>query len=199
MAARRIGLTGGIASGKSVVADILLGLGAVIIDADELSRLAVAPGTPGLQAVVAAFGDRVLQPDGTLDRAELGRIVFDDPARRAELEAIVHPQVRRLAEEIIAGLPADATVVEVIPLLVETGQQDRFDAVVVVDSDPDVQLSRLMARSGLSRDQALARIAAQASRETRLGAADYVLDNNSDLVALEKATKQLWDAITTAP
>jgi dephospho-CoA kinase len=196
MAARRIGLTGGIASGKSTVSDILLGLGAVIIDADELSRLAVAPGSSGLQAVVDAFGAEVLLPDGSLDRAKLGEIVFADPARRTALERIIHPEVRRLADEIHSGLPDDAVVVEVIPLLVETGQAGDFDQVVVVDIDPKIQLSRLMERSGLTASQAQARIDAQATRAARLAVADHVVSNDSDLAALELATNELWKRIS---
>lgn len=189
---RRVGLTGGIASGKSAVADLLGEHGAVVVDADLLAREVVEPGTPGHAAVVARFGDRVLAPDGGLDRAALGEIVFADDRARSDLEAIIHPAVRRRAAELEALAPAGSVVVHVIPLLVETGQTGLFDAVIVVDCEPDVQISRLMARSGLSRAQALARLGAQASREERLAAADIVLHNDGSLADLAAAVARIW-------
>ena len=140
----RVGLTGGIASGKSLVAAELARLGAVVIDADVLAREVVEPGTPGLAAVVQRFGGEVLDGD-RLDRARLGAIVFADPEARRDLEQIIHPAVRARAAELERAAPPDAVVVHVIPLLVETGQQDDFDRVVVVDADPDTQLARLHA------------------------------------------------------
>lgn len=187
-----IGLTGGIASGKSAVADLLAARGAVIVDADVLAREVVEPGTPGLAAIERRFGAEVLRPDGTLDRAKLGAIVFSDAAARADLNEIVHPAVRRRAAELTAAAPEGAVVVQVIPLLVETGQADAFDLVVLVDADPAVQLGRLMLRNGLSRADAEARVAAQASRAERLAAADVVLDNDGDLAALESQVDALW-------
>ena len=192
MSGLRIGLTGGIGSGKSAVADLLAGHGAVIIDADLLARQAVAPGSPGLAEVVAEFGPGVLSPDGTLDRAALGEIVFSDEAARARLNAIVHPQVRRLAAELERQAGPGSVVVHVIPLLVETGQQDDFDRVVVVDVDPAVQLDRVLGRGGLSEEQARARIAAQADRATRLAAADVVSDNNGSPPELSELVRALW-------
>ncbi len=192
MSGLRIGLTGGIGSGKSAVADLLAGHGAVIIDADLLARQAVAPGSPGLAEVVAEFGPGVLSPDGTLDRAALGEIVFSDEAARSRLNAIVHPQVRRLAAELERQAGPASVVVHVIPLLVETGQQDDFDRVVVVDVDPAVQLDRVLGRGGLSEEQARARIAAQADRATRLAAADVVIDNNGSPAELAELVRALW-------
>jgi dephospho-CoA kinase len=187
-----IGLTGGIASGKSAVAEELRRRGAVIIDSDVLAREVVAPGTPGLAAVVERFGAGVLHPDGTLDRAALGRIVFADPVARADLEAIVHPAVRARAAELAAAAPPDALVVQVIPLLVETGQAGAFDAVVVVDADPETQVARVMARDGLDRAAALARLAAQASRADRLAAADHVVANDGSRADLVREVDELW-------
>lgn len=173
----RVGLTGGVASGKSTVASMLRDLGVVVIDADALAREVVAPGTPGLAAVVDEFGPGVLGPDGALDRAALGRLVFDDPARRTALEAIIHPLVRARAAELEAEAPEGALVVHDIPLLVETGQADRFDVVLVVDVPTEVQVERAVRERGWSEQEAASRIAAQASRGDRLAAATYVLDN----------------------
>lgn len=188
----RVGLTGGIASGKSAVADLLADHGAVIIDSDRLAREVVEPGTAGLARVAERFGSGVLAADGTLDRAALGRIVFADPSARADLEAIVHPLVRQRAAELAASAPAEAVVVQVIPLLVETGQAGSFDQVVVVDVDPAVQLVRLHARDGFSPAEAAARVAAQASRERRLAAADVVIDNSGSPEELVAAVERLW-------
>jgi len=192
----RIGLTGGIASGKSTVAARLAELGAVIIDADVLAREAVAPGTPGLPAVVDVFGPGVLCPDGSLDRAALARVVFADDDARARLEAIVHPEVRRLAAQGEAAAPPGAIVVHVIPLLVETGQAHDFDQVVVVDVPDDVQLERLVGRAGdhspEAYEQARARVAAQASREQRRQAADVVLNNAGTPEELVAQVDALW-------
>jgi dephospho-CoA kinase len=187
-----VGLTGGIASGKSAVADLLAEHGAVIIDSDRLAREVVEPGTTGLAAVVARFGTGVLAADGALNRAALGRVVFADPSARADLEAVVHPLVRARAAELAASAPDGAVVVEVIPLLVETGQAGRFDHVVVVDVDPAVQLARLRARDGFSPAEAAARVAAQASRELRLAAADVVIDNSGSPEDLAAAVDRLW-------
>ena len=187
----RVGLTGGIASGKSVVADGLARRGAVVVDADALAREVVAPGTPGLAAVVERFGPEVLT-EGGLDRARLGAIVFADPAARRALEAIVHPAVRARAGELERAAAPDEVVVHVIPLLVETGQADDFDRVVVVDVDPETQVARLRARNGLSESDARARLAAQASRADRRAAADVVLDNEGPIAALEEQLDRLW-------
>ena len=191
----RIGLTGGIASGKSTVARLLAERGALVIDADQLARDVVAPGTPGLAAVVARFGDGVLRPDGSLDRPALGRIVFADPRARADLEAIVHPAVRARSAELAAAAPAGSVVVQMIPLLVETGQQDAFDLVVVVDVEPAEQLARLRDRDQLDEDAARARVNAQADRDQRLAAADVVLPNDGTPADLERAVARLWQQL----
>ncbi|MFT3861666.1 dephospho-CoA kinase [Micropruina sp.] len=197
-----IGLTGGIASGKTAVADRLARLGAVIIDADLLARDAVAPGTPGLAAIEQRFGASVLKPgpDGgvELDRGALGALVFADPDARRDLERIVHPAVRARAAELTGAAPPGSIVVQVIPLLVETGQQRGFDRVVVVDVEPPVQLRRLMTRSGLSAEQALARVGAQAGRWERLAAADEVIDNNGTPEQLVAAVDELWRRWSTS-
>jgi dephospho-CoA kinase len=190
----RVGLTGGIASGKSAVAAVLARLGAQVIDADMLAREVVEPGTPGLAAVRERFGESVLTASGALDRAALGAVVFADEAARRDLEAIVHPAVRRRASEIEADATAPV-VVHVIPLLVETGQADAFDRVVVVDVPEEIQRDRLMARNGLSAWEADARIAAQSSRQGRLAAADHVLDNSGTPAQLERQVRALWAAL----
>ncbi len=196
---RRIGLTGGIASGKTAVSDMLARRGAVIIDSDTLAREVVEPGTRGLEAIVERFGTTVLTPDGALDRAKLGQIVFDDPVARADLNAIVHPAVRARAAELQLQAPPGAVVVQVIPLLVETGQADDFDLVVVVDADEAVQLRRLMQRNGYTPSQARARLKAQASRAERLEAADLVIDNSAGLPELEAQVDALWPRLAGEP
>jgi dephospho-CoA kinase len=192
----RVGLTGGIASGKSAVAEELAERGAVIIDADLLAREVVAPGTEALSAIEARFGPEVIAGGG-LDRAAMGRIVFADPAARRDLEAIIHPAVRARAAELEAVAGHDAIVVHVIPLLVETGQQDSFDVVVVVDVDPETQIDRLRERNGFSRAEAESRIAAQASRQDRLAAADVVIDNTGSRAELSARAEQLWTQLRT--
>jgi dephospho-CoA kinase len=188
----RVGLTGGIASGKTAVSDALGERGAVVIDADVLARQVVEPGTPGLAAVVERFGTDVLADDGRLNREALGRLVFADPGARRDLEAIVHPAVRARAATIEAAAAADSVVVHVIPLLVETGQQDDYDVLVVVDVEPDRQLERLRQRNGLDTETANARISAQATRAARLAVADIVLDNDADLAGLLDQVDRLW-------
>ena len=192
----RIGLTGGIASGKSLVAAELAARGAVVIDADVLAREVVEPGTPGLAAIADRFGAEVLTDEGRLDRTALGRIVFTDPAARHDLEAIVHPAVRRRAAALEAAADPDAIVVHVIPLLVETGQQDDFDLCVVVDVDPAVQRARLRIRDQLDDAAIDARLAAQATREQRVAAADRVLDNSGSVTELRQQIDQIWADLT---
>ena len=187
-----VGLTGGIGSGKSLVAELLAAHGATIIDADVLAREVVAAGTPGLAAVSERFGESVQREDGSLDRGALGRIVFGDPVARRDLEAIIHPAVRARAAALSAAAPRGAVVVQVIPLLVETGQQDNFDQVVVVEVDPEVQLSRIMLRDGLDEAEAQARVRAQVTREARRAAADVVLHNNGTTEDLAAAVDRLW-------
>lgn len=173
----RVGLTGGVASGKSTVSALLAEQGAVVIDADLLAREVVAPGTPGLAAIVEEFGPEVLTADGELDRPAVGAIVFADEEKRRALEAIIHPRVRERGAEIEAAAPPDAVVVHDIPLLAETGQATLFDAVVVVDVPEDVQVDRMVRLRGMTEADARARIAAQADREDRLAIATYVIDN----------------------
>ena len=193
----RIGLTGGIASGKSTVARKLEQLGAFTIDADVLARDVVALGTEGLKAVVARFGNSVLAADGSLDRSVLARVIFADPQARADLNAIIHPLVRERAAEMEAAAPAGTVVVHVIPLLVETGQQDRFDAVVVVDTTVEEQLRRLTRRDGLTQTEAEQRVAAQASREERLGAATHVIDSSGPVRETMRQVDELWQNLST--
>lgn len=188
----RIGLTGGIAAGKSAVAAELGRLGAVIVDADVIARDVVAPGTAGLEDVVRAFGNGVLGPDGALDRPVLGRLVFGDDAARERLNGIVHPRVRAEAARQIASAPADAVVVEDIPLLVETQQAARFHLVLVVDAPDELRIERMVRHRGMDRGDAVQRIAAQASRSERLAAADALLVNDLALEDLLAATAALW-------
>lgn len=192
----RVGLTGGIASGKSLVAAELAARGAIIIDADVLAREVVEPGTPGLAAIIERFGPQVLT-DGRLDRAHLAEIVFADPAARRDLERIVHPVVRARAAELERAAGSAAVVVHVIPLLVETGQQGDFDLVVTIDVDHETQIQRMMARNGSIRAAAESRIAAQAAREDRRAAADVVLDNSGDVAQLKDQIDALWAVLTS--
>lgn len=185
-----MGLTGGIGAGKSEVARLLVARGAVLVDSDVLAREVVEPGTPGLAAVAAEFGTDVARADG-LDRARLAEIVFADPAARGRLEAIVHPLVRSRAAELVAAAPADAVVVNDVPLLVETGLAPTYHLVVVVEADPGVRRDRLVAR-GMTASAAEARIAAQATDEQRRAAADAVLDNSGSRAALAAAVDALW-------
>jgi dephospho-CoA kinase len=193
----RVGLTGGIASGKSAVAAELAARGAIIIDADVLAREVVEPGTPALAAIIDRFGPQVLS-DGQLDRARLAQIVFADPLARRDLERIVHPAVRARAADLERAAGRAAVVVHVIPLLVETGQQQDFDLVVTVDVDHETQIKRLIARNGYTRAEAESRIAAQASREDRRIAADVVLDNTGSVAQLREQIDALWAELSSA-
>jgi dephospho-CoA kinase len=194
----RVGLTGGIGAGKSEVARRLVAHGAVLIDADVLAREVVAPGTEGLAEVIAEFGD-VLTPAGELDRPAVGRLVFGDQVARRKLESIIHPRVRARAAEIEAEAPAGSVVVHDIPLLVETGQADRFDRVLVVDVPPEIQLERLVGERGMSAEEARSRIASQASRDERLAAADLVVDNSGSLADLDRRIDEIWAELTGPP
>jgi dephospho-CoA kinase len=188
----KVGLTVGIGSGKSEVARLLAGHGALDVDADALAREAVAPGTSGLARVVAEFGTEVLAADGSLDRARLAQIVFADADRLAALNAIVHPYVGRRSAETMASASSDAVVVYDMPLLVENNLQEQYDVVVVVDASPEAALRRLSASRGMTETDARARMAAQASRPERLAAADVVIDNDGDLEALRAQVRALW-------
>ncbi len=195
---QRIGLTGGIAAGKSVVADRLRERGAVVVDHDLLAREAVAPGSVGLDQVVEAFGESVLGPDGSLDRSALGAVVFADTDARERLNGIVHPVVHRLAAEreaAAATADPDAVVVHDVPLLVETGQQSTFHVVVVVHAPAVLRVERLVRIRGLSREAAESRIQAQASDEERVAAADVVLDGSGSPDELRAAVDALWDRL----
>lgn len=193
----RVGLTGNIASGKSAVAAVWRDLGAHVIDADRLARQAVAPGSPGLDRVVAAFGGGVLAPDGSLDRATLRRLVFEDPAERRVLEAIVHPEVQRLrmrAEEALAARGATIVVHE-IPLLFETGLQDEFDVIVLVDAPETVRLQRMVDDRDVPAADARAMIEAQVPAATKRAAADVVIENDADPGTLETRATEVWRAL----
>jgi len=187
----RVGLTGGIASGKSTVATMLEELGAVIIDGDKLAREVVERGTPGLAAVVAAFGEELLTPEGDLDRPALGKVVFGDEAKRRVLEGIVHPLVFERYAALEASAPEDALVVHDIPLLAESGRADTFDAVLVVDVPVETQVERLVRDRGMDRADAEARIAAQATREQRLAIATHVLDNTGSREQLRDRVREV--------
>ena len=192
----RVGLTGGIASGKSTVASILVELGAVLIDGDALAREVVARGTPGLAQVVEAFGADLLTPEGDLDRAALGRIVFADEAARRRLEGITHPLIFERYAELEAAAPPGALVVHDIPLLAESGRADTFDAVLVVDVPPEVQVDRMVRERGWTREEAESRIAAQASREDRLAIATHVIDNTGSLEELRARVEEVHAELT---
>jgi dephospho-CoA kinase len=194
----RVGLTGGIASGKSTVAGILVELGAVLIDGDALAREVVARGTPGLARVVEEFGADLLTPEGDLDRPALGRIVFADETARRRLEAITHPLIFERYAELEAAAGPDDLVVHDIPLLAESGRADTFDEVLVVDVPPELQVERMLRDRGWSREDAEARIAAQASREDRLAIATYVIDNTGTLEELRRRVEEVHAALTAA-
>ena len=190
-----MGLTGGLGSGKSAVAALFGEHGAVIIDADVVAREVVRAGTPGFAAVVARFGPGVVGPDGELDRAALARIVFADGAALDELNAIVHPLVGSRSAELAAAVPPGAVVVHDIPLLAENGLADRFDTVVVVEADREIRLARLAER-GLTRAEAEARMAAQATDEQRRAIADEIVRNDDDLDSLARQIDRLWDRLS---
>jgi dephospho-CoA kinase len=187
-----VGLTGGIGSGKSEVARRLAAQGAAVIDADLIAREVVAPGTPGLAEVAEAFGPGILGPDGALDRDRLGEVVFADPALLAKLNSIVHPRVRERMLALEQAVPPGAIIVQDVPLLAENGLAGLYDVVVVVDATPRVQAERLVRDRGMTRQQAAARMAAQASREERLAIATIVIDNSGSLAELDRVVGELW-------
>lgn len=194
-----LALTGGIASGKSLVANRLRELGAVIVDADVLAREVVAPGTEGLARVREEFGDGVIAPDGSLDRAALGAIVFADPERRKALEAITHPLIGRAAEELIARAAPDAVVVRDIPLFVETAaSRERYDLVVVVHAPEETRVRRMIEHRGMTREDALARIRSQATDEQRLAVADVVIENDGTVDDTLRQVDALWTRASKA-
>ncbi len=193
----RVGLTGGIASGKSTVSTILSELGAVVIDSDVLAREVVARGTPGLDQVVEAFGAEVLTAGGDLDRPKVGAIVFGDEAKRRVLEGIIHPLVRKRSAELEAAAGPDELVVHDIPLLAEAGLADAFDAVIVVDVPAELQVERMVRDRGWTREDAESRIAAQASREDRLAIATYVVENSGSLDDLRARVEEVFAELTS--
>lgn len=193
----RVGLTGGVGSGKSTVAALLAERGAVIIDADAIAREVVEPGTPGFAAVVAAFGSEVVGADGALDRPKLAGIVFADEAKRTQLNGIVHPLVGERTAELMAAAPDGAVVVYDVPLLVESGLAKGFDVVLVVEASVSTRLARLEAR-GMPEADARSRIAAQASDEQRRAVADAVITNDGSLDELREQVQQVWSRIVAA-
>ncbi|MGW8886098.1 dephospho-CoA kinase [Streptomyces sp. NPDC055749] len=188
----KVGLTGGIGAGKSEVSRLLVGHGAVLIDADRIAREVVEPGTPGLAAVVEAFGTGVLSADGTLDRPALGAIVFADAGRLAALNAIVHPLVGVRSAELERAAGPGSVVVHDVPLLTENGLAPLYDLVVVVDATPGTQLDRLVRLRGMTESDARARMAAQATREQRRAVADLIIDNDGPLEKLEPQVREVW-------
>jgi dephospho-CoA kinase len=191
---RVIGLTGGIASGKSTVARILERLGAVIIDADILSREAVAPGEPALEAIVAEFGGRMLNPDRTLNRQALGQLVFADPEARRRLEAITHPAIARMAEQKLAACRKESVpvVFYVAPLLIEAGRTGLVDEIWVVYADEATQMVRLIQRDGISPDDARRRLTAQMPMEEKKKFGRVVIDNRGTVLELEQQVGKVW-------
>jgi dephospho-CoA kinase len=188
----RVGLTGGIGSGKTEVSRRLAAQGAVIIDADLIAREVVAPGTDGLAEIERAFGVGVLGPDGALDRAGLGDIVFADPQKLATLNAIVHPRVAARMHELEEAAGPAAVVVHDVPLIAENGLGGAYDVVVVVDVPPRAQVDRLVRLRGMTEEQVAARMAAQAGRDERLGIAGMVVDNSGSLAELDRQVGELW-------
>jgi dephospho-CoA kinase len=195
----RVGLTGGVASGKSTVSRMLAELGAVVIDADLLAREVVGRGTDGLEEVVSAFGSQVLTPAGDLDRPALGARVFADETRRRDLEAIIHPRVRARAAEIEASAPEGSLIVHDIPLLAETGQGAAFDAVVVVDVPSELQVERMVRERGWTQAEANSRIAAQASSEERRAIATYVIENTGTIEDLRRRVAEVFARLRGVP
>jgi dephospho-CoA kinase len=187
----RIGLTGGIGSGKSTVSSLLAAHGAVVVDADRIAREVVEPGTPGLATVVEAFGSEILTAEGALDRPALAAVVFADPEARRNLDSIVHPLVRARGRELESATPPGLVVVHDVPLLVETGQAAAYDLVLVVLADVETRVARLVGR-GLTAEDARARIAVQATDDQRRAVADVVLDNNGTPEHLAAQVERLW-------
>jgi dephospho-CoA kinase len=188
-----VGLTGGIGSGKTTVARMLEARGAVVFDADLLAREAVEPGTPGYERVVERFGPNVLEPGGGIDREALAAVVFADPAARRDLEAITHPEIRRLfAEGTEAYRDTDAVVVFSAPLLVETGMHTAFEVLVVVSAPAEMQVQRLMRDRAMTESAVRERIAAQLPLEEKAEAADNLIDNDGTLEELERQVDRLW-------
>jgi dephospho-CoA kinase len=190
-----VGLTGGIGSGKNVALAEFGALGAVVIDSDDLAREVVGPGTAGLGQVRAAFGPDVFDPDGALDRSRLAALVFADEDARARLEAIVHPLVRARVGQIVEASEQAAVVVNAVPLLAEAGLAGEYDVVVVIQAPVEIRLKRLQQSREMSRDDALARVAAQASDDDRARVATWVVVNDGTIDQLRQRIRDLWPAI----
>jgi dephospho-CoA kinase len=193
-----VALTGGVAAGKTTVTDVLAVRGAWVIDADVLARRAVEPGTQALEEIQARFGPNVLDSSGSLDRGALGRVVFQDPGARADLNAIVHPRVKALYDEELATVQAgspETVVVYAVPLLAEARSASEFDAIIVVDAPEDLRIRRLEEHRGLSHEDARSRVAAQVSDDTRLAMADSILDASGDLERTQRAAHELYDEL----
>jgi dephospho-CoA kinase len=194
-----IGLTGGIASGKSVVAARLAERGAVVIDADQLAREVVQPGTPALAQIADRFGPGVIDANGGLDRAALGAIIFASPEARAALNAITHPAVGARSHQLFAAAAAadpDAIVVYDVPLLVDAGRADEFDTIVVVDASTETRIERMIEHRGMTRDEALNRINSQASDADRLAIADVVIETNGTIEHTLEQADTLWTRLS---
>jgi dephospho-CoA kinase len=188
-----IGLTGGIAAGKTTVAAHWVSLGGIEIDADKLAREVVEPGTKGLEQIKQVFGSSVLNADGSLDRQKLGELVFNDPEKRLALEGIIHPLVRQRASELLGKLPENTLVIYTVPLLVEANVSLPFDVIVSVEAPEADRVKRLVSSRGMSTEQALARIKSQASAIERAAAADYILNSNQPLSSLLADASALWN------
>ena len=188
-----IGLTGGIAAGKTTVAAHWVSLGGIEIDADKLAREVVEPGTKGIDQIRQIFGDSVFSSDSSLDRQKLGEIIFNDPHKRLTLEGIIHPLVRQRASELLAELPQNSMVIYTVPLLVEANVSLPFDVIVSVEAPEADRVKRLVSSRGMSTDQAMARIKSQASAIERAAAADYILNSNQPLPSLLADASALWN------
>jgi dephospho-CoA kinase len=190
---RVIGLTGGIGCGKSLAAQYFAELGAIVIDADQLARAAIERGTDGFDEVLALFGDSILK-DGNIDRRALGELIFKDATAKKQLESIIHPFVRREFEEAVASLKGDQVLVYEIPLLVETGAQERFDVVITVESEMENRVARLRGR-GMHISEIEGRVAAQATREQRIAVADFLIENDGSEDELLRQVENIWDSL----
>jgi dephospho-CoA kinase len=190
---RVIGLTGGIGCGKSLAAQYFAELGALVIDADQLARAAIERGSQGFEEVICFFGDSILN-NGDIDRRALGELIFKDPEAKKKLESIIHPFVRHQFEEAVASLKSDENLVYEIPLLVETGAQDRFDLVVTVESELENRIARLRQR-GMHISEIEGRIASQATREQRVAVADYLIENDGTEDELLRQVENIWDSL----
>jgi dephospho-CoA kinase len=188
-----VALTGGIGAGKSHVAKYFHQLGSYVFDADQLARAAIERGSAGFDEVVTIFGDQILK-DGDIDRRKLGEIIFADPTAKAKLEAIIHPEVKRLFEEAKNSLPLDAVLIYEIPLLVESNSGDRFDYSITVEADVETRTGRLKER-GLATHEIVGRMTAQASREERVSYCDLVIENNGDEDALLRKVEEIWHSV----